>query len=655
MDNEKITTLIDKLTKGSDESKLTELRKIVDATRLSLNVRKPVWDRHRAKYRRGLNYLRGFSSTVPVYYTNYIFANIESLKANLTRFLPKLSAAPRGLKDDIAAEYMTYVLHDELDRLKFKQAVKQVVHHGAIATFAAFKTYFDGENNVVECIKPDLMLIDPNASHPDDVRWIGNVRYDVSVDEIYAEFGKVPVRAHTRDLDEEPDDNDDFTSMDESRGTYTQHGDSKSALAVTDNFDVYELWVKDFVSNNWFVFAWAADTILKTEQNQYNHKGHPYDIWFDCEDDSADNCYYRGVGEIEEIEPLQDRADSLDIKIYTHISLMTNRQKYVSKSTGLSNVDNTAGRVYYVSGDPTKAVHYDAPPQMANEVYQYRDVTDMLIQVVSGMVDVTQGRRPTGITAGRAMQTLKDAADARIEEKAESLALVINSVGSKLLQNILQFFDAERLIKATDGDKDITFMVVADYPPELAPEPMPMIDPETGLPMEDEAGGYVIDEEQEPQVTADITLQREQWKQQNNVGLVLSDVTYEWDVKASVDNALPSTRSERGQQAVEMFRLGLIDRKAALDSIEFPNRYKILQRLEGSVTGANAGDQDAEGNGMLQAMTAALSDVLGQIGLPSEQIQPLVDAVLQATQQAAGGQASTQQQQSGMYNAQLTM
>lgn len=642
-------TLINKIEKDP----IKQLRKIAEATEVALQARKPVWERHRKKYRRGLYYLKTFSNNVPIYFTNSIFSTIETYKANVTRFLPKLMAAPRGLADQYASDFMTRLLEDELYRIGFKKTVKEVVHNGALATFGVFKIYFDFDTNTnqVDCIAPENTLIDPNAPDIDSVRWIGNVRRDVPVDEIYAEFGIIPDKEKTsRDLDEEPDDTDDYNSHTDDSGLYTQNGDSATALTLTDNFDVYELWVRDYKNNNWRVYVWAGQTLLKEEVNPYDHGSHPYVVWFDGEDSGADNCYYRGVGSVEEIEPLQDRSDRLDMKIMQHISLVANRQKFVSRQSGLnaSMVDNTEGRVYDVNGDAQRAVYYDNPPALSQEVYVYRDATDLAIQMVSGIADVTMGRRPVGVTAGKAMQTLKDSADTRLEEKAESLALAIEKVGQLLLSNILQFFDGERLIKAMDGDKDSAFIVVSDYPEELQGEPVPMIDEATGMPMVDENGDDVIDEEAGLQVTEAILQAREEWKQQNNVKLVLSDITTEWDVKASADSALPATKAERANTAVEMFRLGAIDRQAVLEALDFPNRYQILQRLESDVTGADAGDPNAEeGRGIMDMVGEALSQVLAQMGVPQEQLGAIVETVLGQVQQMSQG---GQQSQPGQYN-----
>lgn len=611
------------------------IRQLVAVTESAMAERIMVWDRYRRKYRRGLKYLQNVQSGVPLYFTNYLFANVESIKANLTRNLPKLSASPRGSRDDLASDLISRALEDTLDRGGIRVATKEVVHHGLLATMAYYKVYYSEvlDDVAVEALSPEHVLVDPKAQTLDDARWIIHRRRAVPVDAILAEFGKMPEKALESDSDSAGD-----STVTERDGLYTSTGELKPSIDVTMTFDVYETWIRVYdreAENPWYIVTHAGATVLKSEFSPYEHGRSPFVVWFGGEDYGGDNIYYRGVGAIEEIEPLQDRADAVDLKIYKHISLMTNRQKFVSAQSGLNVnlMDNTSGRTLKVNGDPRNAVYYDTPPQLPMEVYNYRDRTEMLIQTVSGVFDVTQGRRPTGITAGRAIESLKDSAETRLAALADTLAYALEMVGGLSLQIMLQFFDGERLIKSTDGDKDKDFMIIADYPPEMQPQPMPMLGDMGEMLVDEETGGYQVDEtEGEPEVDPQLEQLRADWKAQNNVALVLSDVTYQWDIKANADSALPSAKAERAQVATEMFRLGAIDREALLTAIEYPDRHKILQRLASEATGKNAGDPNVDGDPVGQMM-----EMLAQMGLPEEMLAQIAQQM-----QQGGGQPPQQ-------------
>lgn len=624
------------------DNPIRQINKLITITESAMQERVIVWDRYRKKYRRGLYYLRSLSSGTPLYFTNYIYAIIESVKANMTRNLPSVSASPRGERDDLAADLMSRVLQDTLERGGLKEATREVVHHGLIATLGYYKVFYSDltGNAEVGAVAPDDMLVDPKATSIKNARWVIHRRCSVPVDEIYATYQVIPSKNSVKDTDQ----NVDNIVRD---GTYLSGGELQEAIEVAPTFDIYECWVRCWEEdreNDWYVVTIAGDTVLDEYFSPYSHNQTPFVEWVAVEDYSGDNIYHRGVGYVEEIEPLQDRVDSLDLKLYKNASLLSNRQRFVSANSGLNinAMDNTAGRTYKVNGDPQKAVFYDVPPQMSQQTYEYRDRTEMLMQTVSGVFDVTMGRRPTGITAGRAIESLKDSAETRLASVVDTLAEAIASVADLALQIILQFYDGERIIKSTDGNKDQDFVVVADYPPELQPQPEMQVD-SFGFPLmgEDEQP-LLVDPEAEPVVTPELEQAREQWKQQMQIALVLSDVTYQWDIKANTDSALPSARAERGQVASDLFRLGAIDREALLEALDFPSRHKILQRLAAGATGKNAGQPEVD---QTQGQLDVLFQTLQQMGVPQELLQ-------QAIQAMSGGQPA---QQGGNFPPQMVM
>jgi hypothetical protein len=615
---------------------IRQIAKLIAITENAMQERITVWDRYRRKYRRGIYYLRNLSNGVPLYFTNYVYSTVESVKSNMTRNLPNITCAPRGRRDDFAADVMSSVLTDSLLRGGLKPAVRTVVHHGLISTLAYFKTFYnDLTGNIEVCgIAPDDLLVDPAAYSIKDARWVIHRRRNVPTDEIYAMYGSIP----SKDADKDDERSDDSSHV-EDNGLYVSEGELRDAVNVAPVFDVYECWIRCWDTdreNDYYVVTIAGDTVLSEDFSPYKHNKTPFVEWVAVEDYAADNIYHRGSGYIEEIEPLQDRVDALDLKLYKNVSLLSNRQRYVSAQSGLNinAMDNTAGRSYKVNGDPQKAVYYDAPPQMSAQTYEYRDRTEMLIQTVSGVFDVTMGRRPTGITAGRAIDSLKDSAETRLANVNDTLAEAIEEVSGLSLQNILQFYDGDRIVKSVDGDKDIEFLVVSDYPQELQPTPEVQIDA-FGFPLTDDNGEAVlVDDDAEPEVTPELEKAREEWKKQAGVALVLSDVTYEWDIRASTDSALPSARAERAQVAADLFRLGAIDREAVLESMDFPNRHKILSRLANAATGKNAGDPNVD---TTNSQVEQIFAMLQQMGIPQEVLDQILAQVQQDSAQPQGG------------------
>ena len=610
-----------------------------------LSQRTPVWDRHRRKYRRGLYYLAGENRSL-VYFTNYIYSTIETLKATLTKNMPAVTVAPKGEKDDLAADIMSRVITDVMIQGNISKALKGMVHNGLLSSIGYIKTYFDPIAMKIKYISvlPDNLLVDPLANTLDDCRWVVHKTAFVSVEEIYATYGVIPEEVSKKESStDELYDKDDYS---DGGDPYDNDQSENRVSNVGKTFDVYEAWIRvwdEDRENDWYIVTIAGNTVLREEFSIYEHNQHPFDVWFCIEDETADNIYYRGVGAVEEIESLQDRADAIDFKIMRHLNLMTNRQRYVSTQSGLNAnaIDNTAGRVYMVQGDPSKTVYYDVPPALNQEIYNYKAETEPAMQTVSGVFDVMQGRKPSGITAGRAISELKDSAETRTGCMSDTIGEVLERIGSKTMSIVFQIYDNDMLLKATDADEEEMHVVIADYPEELQPQPILATD-ENGEFIPDENGEFVMDEEV-PEVDEELQMARDEWKKQNNIALVLSELEYEWDVKIDTSSALPAVKAERGQLAADLFRLGAVDRKAVLDTLEFPNRRKILSRIEAEVTGKNAGDPNAEaGAGAIDMLMQQFQQVLQQAGAPPEAIQQIMEQLMMAQQGGAEGGSDAQ-------------
>lgn len=669
----------------SEEAALGVVNKLIDITEPVMEQRLRVWERYQRKYRRGLTYLMGVTNEVPLYFTNYVYAIVEVAKANMTRNLPELSAKPRGLKDDLAAEVLTRVLRDELARSGLKAKTREVLHYGLTNTLGWFKIGYDEDEDGLSLMgcHPSTVLIDPTCTDYKDPRWIIQKFSNVDNSKIYDMYGKYPKK------------NDEIHGGSVSQSDnplYTLGNNMREISDVAPVSDLYECWIRSYEPkrpNNWYVVTIANDTVLEQNYSDYEHNRHPFVPWIAGEDFNSDNFYARGAGYIEEMEPLQDRADALDMRIYKNISMLSNRQKIVSAQSGINPAiaDNTTGRVLVANGDPSKSIYYDTPPQFGRDVYEYRSATEMLIQTVTGIMDVTAGRRPTGVIAGKAITALKDSAELRLTDGGDTFALVISDLGDLGLQIILQYVSSEKIVRATDVGKEDR-RVIARYPQSLAKktELADMVvaaeerqvqgtmagfgqmglmgggmsggDPGQGLGMglQGTLGGGMggdlgmmggmgaepqaqdpiqmyTPEDAPPEdletidgITPELRRLREEWKKRNNISLVLEDVKYKWDVFANTDSALPNTAQERGQTASELFRLGAIDRQALLTALNYPDAEGILQRLASTTTGKNAGTPLAESGAdplaqMMMEMTQQGGGMPGQ-GVPG-QSQPV--------------------------------
>jgi hypothetical protein len=308
---------------------------------------------------------------------------------------------------------------------------------------------------------------------------------------------------------------------------------------------------------------------------------------------------------------------------------------------------------------------WDTPPALGTDVYLYREKIEDRIQIVTGIYDVAQGQKPSGIQAARAISALQTAALKRLEKKQKTIRRVMTSVGELSGSLILENYTDERMIRTKGGR---VCKIVAKYPESLKdslsyiqpPEPMPDmgmdpmammgdmmggmtpdaggIPPQMGAPQmppemaggmppemgapeqmpqempQAPMGGMTPDmmpppmempmEDEEPDET-DLLIAREEWKVENGVDLVLEDIDFNYDIVITSDTVLPEDRSARLQLVADLFRLGVIDRKAVLDITDFPDAVNILKRLSAAETGKTTPEMSQDNAGAVQQQQQA--------------------------------------------------
>jgi len=587
---------------------------LVNICEKGMQSRAQVWDRYNRKYRRGARYVSQAGNKSPLYVTNYIYNVVETFKSNLTNNLSALVIQPYEENDDVAADIFTQVLRVAMRRGGEEDATENLVQHGVITGVGWYKPSFDpdafrGRGELrIDAIAPEDVLILPTClDYKISPIFIHRVR-DVSEAQLKADY-------KVQNIQGAPE----TTLIPNERGS----GESQRRMEGIKTFNLYEAWVLDYETGKWWIATIAGNTLLREpEISDYEHGRAPFIPWYDGIDVRADQAYSIGVGEIEEIEPLQDLADALDMRIYKNVKQITGRQRVLNPASGIdrNNVDDTPNRVYLCTGRPQDAMMWDNPPSLSSEVYMYRREVPEGIQVVSGIMDVTQGKKPAGIQAARAVSALQGAAAKRIEKKIKSLNKSRQELGDLCSRIIKQYYTEDRIVRLAN---QTTIRIAASYPPEFE---------------------YPADASDEQ--LSELSIARSQWKLQAGVDLVVSDIDFDYDVLTSTDTALPEEKGERVQLLADLFRLGGIDRRALLDGMDYPDRNKILKRLGENVTGQTppeAMPENQEGvaqNQINQANAQAGANAQAQMATQAQQGD--IQAQLQAMQSQADMVAAAQ-------------
>ncbi len=254
-----------------------------------------------------------------------------------------------------------------------------------------------------------------------------------------------------------------------------------------------------------------------------------------------------GSSEVEFLQPVQDEINKILRRTSDVLRLTANPRLIVDADSGIdvSQITNQPGEIYVRR--PGSGFVWSVPPSIPPYVFSFLNMLLALHDVISGVHDVVQGRRPRGIGAGIAIAQLQEAAQVRINDKIKTERESLIVVGELILDLIQQGYTDERKLRIV-GD-------LGQHVAELAVRMDPMLQ---------QAMGFGV----EQGIDQTIYLR-----------FIGARLEGEFDIVIDPGLGLPTSKAERARQAEILFQMGVIDRQALLDIIEFPNRYQILQRM----------------------------------------------------------------------------
>jgi hypothetical protein len=120
-------------------------------------------------------------------------------------------------------------------------------------------------------------------------------------------------------------------------------------------------------------------------------------------------------------------------------------------------IQNIAGEEIEVQAP--QDVTWDTPPNIPASTFQFIELLLQLTDVVTGVHDVTEGRKPAGITAASAIMALQEAAQARVRYKiAHGVSRWIETIGGHILWIMKQYDREARTLRAVTGEGGLAFL-----------------------------------------------------------------------------------------------------------------------------------------------------------------------------------------------------
>lgn len=186
-------------------------------------------------------------------------------------------------------------------------------------------------------------------------------------------------------------------------------------------------------------------------------------------------------------------------------------------------------------------VTFEVPPPIPGYIQNYIGQVSQFMEAITGVNDVTQGRKPGGVTSGRAIVALQEASQTRQRFKInKEVARLTKEIGEFMVQMILTFDEEIRSIRERDAEGQFQFtefnpMAVYDADGNL--EGTPEFDPGTAKRLQDS----------------------------------------EFDVDVTTGSRYAQGRVANEERALELFQLGVYGIEEVVNALNIPDKQDIIQ------------------------------------------------------------------------------
>lgn len=261
-----------------------------------------------------------------------------------------------------------------------------------------------------------------------------------------------------------------------------------------------------------------------------------------------------GEGEILPYIHVQDMINRTLATIYDYLNSMTNPVWIIDNDSGVDPnlITNQIGLILVKNRG--SEVRREQPPGLPSEVFNFYNTMTQEYDTESGIHDITQGRKPIGITAAEAISTMQEAAQTRIRLKERNMQASLNQMGHLVVSRMLQYYRKPRIVKITGN---------AQFPEYYE---FYIEDTKDGK-MQFNRKNYNYDDVDERYVP-----DQEGYKPTGqSKGM--------FDIEIIAGTSLPAAKAQRGNLALRLAEMQQIDQEALLDFLEIPNKEQIMNRM----------------------------------------------------------------------------
>ncbi len=485
---------------------------------------------------------------------NFIFSTIETILPIMTDNNPQINIIPKNEDSQEMSAIMGAIMEklwiSNRMGLKLPETVKSALKYGTgIQKVWWNPKMADGLGDVcVSVVDPRHFYPSPGAKTIQDAAYVVFAA-NVPLDAVIRDFPDAKGKIEGGIWDPELTVNKTITSQRVDSGVFlgpvsntlgTDTTEFKGNLQGKDGTmdrnklcTLIEWWHRDDSGQTW-VTIMANGILLKHDKNPFNHNKFPFIKYIDYQVPSM----FWGMGEIQQLEKLQENINQRRAQITDILRLTANPPFVADADSGVNPKAMTNRPAVIIYKNRGSEVRWLTPPQLPAALFELQDLDKKDFDAISGVLDVTQGRRPTGIEAASAISELQEAAQTRIRFKVRLMEESLVELGEQMLSLVQQFYDMPRTIRIKTGIK----------------------------------GGATFVQLNQEQV--DPMTQEIQKLNDPSVG--------EYDVEIGVGSTLPKDKTARANQMIELFQMGVVDRRAVLENIGLaPEEYEsLIARME---------------------------------------------------------------------------
>jgi len=466
------------------------LAEMAVAYRRRFSAEEPDWDTCWKYYHNKQWYKKNQPSYRSQHTKNYTRSFVEAFVSALVTDEPQWWFAPVEDADREMAD-----IHDGLGSFvwrkeKFNLKNSWVARYGLILGRGCSKICWDkaleppfGDISA-EVIPTDTLLVAPRSPMLQGAPWViwQTTRELSEVRKLYKDGWKVQGESEYSYIGHTLDEDDselivhrarsevDYSASPKTQSTSQVVTEGRDETGGLEDFGkrvkVLELWWKDEKGKINLTVACNGYILHDASMPKYKH--YPFASFGPY---SEGNRFWSD-GLVKQMVDSQDTINELssDVRDWQRHTVNPQRvvnTKLLEKGQDLSRGGNRPGKIWRAIGPPGFVMSWDRPPNVPPDAWQAarQAVEDM--EWIAGAHELTQGRRPAGITAARAIRHLAAMAGRRFSGVAMNYTEYLSECGEQVLSLIREFYTEPRKLRIV-GDEKVEVMW---YFPEKAFQP----------------------------------------------------------------------------------------------------------------------------------------------------------------------------------------